>query len=251
MYNKNVIIIGNDLHIVPSVFEMFQSKANLLKENKNKLLFVGKEDSIDLIERDLHRTFGELCLFSKDDGPLHDHLKEILQIFACYRPELGYVQGMTYIAGIICLFISDSYTAFSCFSNLIVSRNHLFDFFQFNINNIQLYYTCFEEVLVENSPQVYNKIKDLEISSNQYLFLWLQTVFLKVLPLTTACRVWDNFIYEGNSFLFKTAVAILKLFACVICNKDFFKEFTFENCIRYHTLYFNKYMSLFLIDVIE
>ena len=44
-----------------------------------------------------------------------------------------------------------------------------------------------------------------------YLFPWIQTVFLKYLDLSVASRVWDNFLIEGVSFLFRTGLAILTL----------------------------------------
>jgi hypothetical protein len=45
------------------------------------------------------------------------------------------------------------------------------------------------------------------------LLSWLQTVFMKLLPLATAARIWDVFLLEGSSFLFKTALAIVDLLA--------------------------------------
>lgn len=47
------------------------------------------------------------------------------------------------------------------------------------------------------------------------------TLYSKSLPLDLACRVWDVFCRDGEEFLFRTALGILKLFEDVLSNMDF------------------------------
>lgn len=35
----------------------------------------------------------------------HESLLKILKAFAMYRPDIGYVQGMSYLAGLVLLYI--------------------------------------------------------------------------------------------------------------------------------------------------
>jgi TBC1 domain family member 14 len=58
---------------------------------------IGKENTVSLIPLDLPRTFPALAFF-QPSGPWHDHLRQVLEAYACYRPDIGYVQGMSYIA---------------------------------------------------------------------------------------------------------------------------------------------------------
>jgi TBC1 domain family member 14 len=55
-----------------------------------------------VIEEDLHRTFGELGHF-RVGNPLYQPLKNVLIAYSMLRPDLGYVQGMSYVAGSILL----------------------------------------------------------------------------------------------------------------------------------------------------
>ncbi len=70
----------------------------------------GREDTIALIPMDLLRTFPLLHLFgppnTASEGPLHKHVRDVLEAFAFYRPDLGYVQGMSYIAAMLSLHIA-------------------------------------------------------------------------------------------------------------------------------------------------
>ena len=56
-------------------------------------------------------------------------MRETLEVCACYRPDLGYVQGMSYYAAVLCLHIDDPMLVFQCFANLIV-KEHVFEFFK-------------------------------------------------------------------------------------------------------------------------
>ncbi len=45
------------------------------------------------------------------------------------------------------------------------------------------YYRVWESMLAESDPLVAQRLKALDIDPHLYLFNWLQTLYLKVLPL--------------------------------------------------------------------
>lgn len=47
------------------------------------------------------------------------------------------------------------------------------------------------------------------------------TLYSKSLPLDLACRIWDVFCRDGEEFLFRTALGILKLFEDILTRMDF------------------------------
>ena len=59
---------------------------------------LGKSSSFAYIDVDLTRTFPSLAFF-QEECPMHDQLRHLLYTFAFYRPDIGYVQGMSYLAG--------------------------------------------------------------------------------------------------------------------------------------------------------
>jgi len=58
-------------------------------------------------------------------------------------------------------------------------------------------------------------------SENFTLFFRIFTLYSKSLPLDLACRVWDVFCRDGEEFLFRTALGILKLFEDILTKMDF------------------------------
>lgn len=47
------------------------------------------------------------------------------------------------------------------------------------------------------------------------------TLYSKSLPLDLACRVWDVFCRDGEEFLFRTALGLLRLYQEVLTSMDF------------------------------
>ena len=61
----------------------------------------------------------------------------------------------------------------------------------------------------EIARTVYFNFKQHQVPPAAYLPDWLLPLFLNHLPLEACARLWDVLILEGDSFLFRAALAIL------------------------------------------
>ncbi|POM68765.1 Regulator of chromosome condensation (RCC1)-like protein [Phytophthora palmivora] len=210
--------IGNKLKVTPEMFKIYHRRAAAYKKDRaakeeNGVMDGGREHTLALIDTDLPRTFPSLKLFDSS-GPYYAFLLEVLETYACYRPDLGYIQGMSYLAAMLCLHMpQDRYLAFQCLANLMVNE-HLFTFYLLDADLANVYYTLFDTFLNSRMPRLHSHLREIGIfSCSMYLMNWLQTLFLQVLPLESAARVFDNFLLDGTVFLFRTAMAIHELLA--------------------------------------
>uniref|UniRef100_A0A8C2L230 TBC1 domain family, member 14 n=1 Tax=Cyprinus carpio TaxID=7962 RepID=A0A8C2L230_CYPCA len=73
----------------------------------------------------------------------------------------------------------------------------------------------------ENLPKLFAHFKNNSLSSDIYLIDWIFTLYSKSLPLDIACRVWDVFCRDGEEFLFRTALGILRLYEDILTHMDF------------------------------
>merc|ERR1711871_284150 len=191
------LAIGNYLRITPELFQLLRGSL----QNKRP-----RSASLD---NDLPRTFSELALFG-EQGAFHKVLKEVLETYMAYRPDVGYVQGMSYVSAMLCLYTPNSFTAFTCLTNIIVSE-HFFPFFAMDVDKINVYYELFEAALHSTSKSVAKRLNDFKVEPQLYIFSWFQTVFVRILPLRVASRVWDCFLIDGTIVLFRVALALLML----------------------------------------
>ncbi|GLG94232.1 Ecotropic viral integration site 5 ortholog [Gryllus bimaculatus] len=221
------LAIGNDLNITHQLYNICVSRAQErlraateLLEGKSEFELDNpdKEASVELIQLDIARTFPNLCIFQKG-GPYYDILHCLLGAYVCYRPDVGYVQGMSFIAAILILNM-EAADAFICFANLLNQPCHM-AFFRLNEPLMRSYYETYNDFFRENLPRLFSHFNSSSLSADLYLLDWLYTVFAKAMPLDVACRVWDVFLRDGEEFLFKTALGVLHLHQDVLLQLDF------------------------------
>ncbi|XP_021533378.1 TBC1 domain family member 14 isoform X3 [Neomonachus schauinslandi] len=83
------------------------------------------------------------------------------------------------------------------------------------------YFAAFEVFFEENLPKLFAHFKKNNLTPDIYLIDWIFTLYSKSLPLDLACRIWDVFCRDGEGFLFRTALGILKLFEDILTKMDF------------------------------
>lgn len=143
----------------------------------------------------------------------------MFQAWTCYRADVGYVQGMSYLAAVFLLNL-DEYHAFICLANLLNNPCYMV-FFSMNMDKIRIYMDALEVAMAKEVPKVYKHLKELGITSEIYLIDWVLTLYSKSLPLDVASRVWDATFSEGEVFVFQTALGILRLYGSILDNAPF------------------------------
>ncbi|CAN2388582.1 TBC1 domain family member 14 [Pristimantis euphronides] len=223
------LAIGNELNITHELYDICLSRAKdrwkslsmggADVENEDSGLSASdREASLELIKLDISRTFPSLCIFQKG-GPYHDMLHSILGAYTCYRPDVGYVQGMSFIAAVLILNL-DTADAFIAFSNLL-NKPCQMAFFRVDHGLMLTYFAAFEVFFEENLLNLFAHFKKNNLTPDIYLIDWIFTLYSKSLPLDLACRVWDVFCRDGEEFLFRTALGILRLFEDILTRMDF------------------------------
>uniref|UniRef100_A0A6Q2YWI4 TBC1 domain family member 14 n=1 Tax=Esox lucius TaxID=8010 RepID=A0A6Q2YWI4_ESOLU len=177
-----------------------------------------REASLELIKLDISRTFPHLCIFQQG-GPYYDVLHSILGAYTCYRPDVGYVQGMSFIAAVLILNM-DTADAFIAFANLL-NKPCQMAFFRVDHSLMLTYFAAFEVFFEENLPKLFAHFKENKLTPDIYLIDWIFTLYSKSLPLDLACRVWDVFCRDGDEFLFRVALGILRMYEDVLTRMDF------------------------------
>ncbi|XP_053307258.1 TBC1 domain family member 12 isoform X2 [Spea bombifrons] len=223
------LAVGNELNITPELYEIFLSRAKERwksfsetgSENETEdtgVSVADREASLELIKLDISRTFPSLYIFQKG-GPYHDLLHSVLGAYTCYRPDVGYVQGMSFIAAVLILNLEEA-DAFIAFANLLNKPCQL-AFFRVDHSMMLKYFAAFEVFFEENLPKLFLHFNSYSLTPDLYLIDWIFTLYSKSLPLDLACRVWDVFCRDGEEFLFRTALGILRLYEDILLQMDF------------------------------
>lgn len=179
----------------------------------------------ELVIRDSLRTFSKLGIYRKPKTPPHEDLVSVLHAVATVRPDLCYVQGQSFLAATLLLYMPAD-EAFVTLANLLDC--HFFKSFFANndLDSIRLHTGAFESLLEQNLPLVSAHFKSLNLTPELYLFDWYVTLFSKPLPPPVSGVIWDCYFLEGPQFIPLFTCAILKQYQSRLL------QFNFEECMK-------------------
>uniref|UniRef100_A0A5S6PYT8 Rab-GAP TBC domain-containing protein n=1 Tax=Trichuris muris TaxID=70415 RepID=A0A5S6PYT8_TRIMR len=229
------LAIGNDLNVTEDLFHIFLNRARERLStcpkggspgdgdgsepcDESNEEFANHEGTVELIHLDVARTFPTLGIFQKG-GPFYDLLLNILSAYACYRPDVGYVQGMSFVAAVLLLNL-DLFDAFVAFCNLL-NRPTLLAFFRVRQSEMERYFSAYDLYFKLSLPNLHAHFVNLDVRPELYLIDWLYTLFARSLPLEITCRVWDLFLRDGELYLFDTALGVLCTYESALLTMDF------------------------------
>ncbi|CAH8537795.1 unnamed protein product [Heterobilharzia americana] len=194
------------------------NKSTIFPDDSSKLdifefeQFSVTDDVVNLpaVKFDVCQTFPTLSLF-QFGNPYHEKLHDLLAAYITYKPEVGYVPGMSFIAGILLIVLDNTYDAFVMFANILAKPCHQ-AFYNVDEEKFLICVNTFDNMFEEYLPRLHAHTKKIGFETNMFLFDWFFTIFSCTLPLETSMRLWDLYFVYEESALFYTALAILKLY---------------------------------------
>ena len=103
-------------------------------------------------------------------------------MFEAYRPDIRYVQGMSYIAWIFLIRLPP-YEAFRCFCNLVLGDPFVHSLYTFEEKGIRRIIEYFWECLQERRAKLYRHMKQLEVDCELFLIEWAYTLYSRTFSL--------------------------------------------------------------------
>ncbi|KAK8107400.1 TBC domain-containing protein [Apiospora kogelbergensis] len=165
---------------------------------------------VSQIDMDITRTLTDNIFFRK--GPGVGKLKQVLLAYARRNHEVGYCQGMNLIAANLLLIMPSTEDVFWVLTSIIEQilpqgyYDHSLMASRADQQVLRLY-------VAHVLPKLSQHLEDLSIELEALTFQWFLSVFTDCLSAEALFRVWDVVlcINDGSTFLFRVALALLKL----------------------------------------
>lgn len=171
-----------------------------------------------IIQIDVPRTFPELKIF---DEEVQQQLSRILVAYSNYQPEVGYCQGMNFVAGLLLLVSGfNELETYVSFVGLMCEFG-LADFYMPSFPLIQKYIQAFDKLTKNMWPGLHVHLKKEEISVAVFLHQWLLTMFVVILPLRTVVTLWDYILFNKLSSVMAVSLGLLHLLTPQMRNLKF------------------------------
>nr|XP_021403695.1 TBC1 domain family member 4 isoform X1 [Lonchura striata domestica] len=156
---------------------------------------------------DLGRTFPTHPYFSTDLGAGQLSLFNLLKAYSLLDKEVGYCQGISFVAGVLLLHMSEE-QAFEMLKFLMYDlgfrKQYRPDMMSLQIQMYQL-----SRLLHDYHRDLYNHLEENEISPSLYAAPWFLTLFASQFSLGFVARVFDIIFLQGTEVIFKVALSLL------------------------------------------
>ncbi|XP_065079809.1 rab GTPase-activating protein 1-like isoform X2 [Ochlerotatus camptorhynchus] len=208
---------------------IWQKLANV--ENKTDMadsyrILITKETSCEnVIQRDINRTFPAHRYFKDTGGMGQDSLYKVSKAYAVYDTEVGYCQGLSFIAASLLLHMPEE-EAF-CVLVALMYNYGLRDMYKMGFESLYLRLYQLNRLMKDQLPDLYEHFLNTGVESHMFASQWFLTLFTARFPLYFVFSILDAFLLDGVTVLFQVAITLLS-----VCKKDLL-ELDFEGILKY------------------
>ncbi|KAM6955575.1 TBC1 domain family member 4 isoform 3-T3 [Lycodopsis pacificus] len=171
---------------------------------------------------DLGRTFPTHQYFSAQLGAGQLSLYNLLKAYSLLDTEVGYCQGISFVAGVLLLHMSEE-QAFDMLTFLMYDLG-IRQQFRPDMVSLQVQMYQLSRLLHDYHRDLYNHLEEHEIGPSLYAAPWFLTLFASQFPLNFVSRVFDFIFVQGTGVIFKVALCLLSSHEGEIVECDSFES---------------------------
>ena len=144
-------------------------------------------------------------------------MHRILKAYSIYNPSIGYCQAQAPIGALLLMYMP-AQEAFWCLEN--ICDHILKGYYSEGMAAIQADGEVLFSLLKVFNIDIYNHLRNQDIQPIFFMQTWFQCAYIRTFPMATVLRIWDMFMCEGISVLFKVALVILKFTLTKTCRQN-------------------------------
>mmetsp|Transcript_14536 Transcript_14536/g.21689 ORF Transcript_14536/g.21689 Transcript_14536/m.21689 type:complete len:656 (+) Transcript_14536:40-2007(+) len=190
-------------------------------ENYYEKMLNSGSSYVKQIDLDVARTFRNHSHFCERYGLGQRALFSVLKAYSVHNPEIGYCQGMSQVAGLLLMFLHEEDVFWVLDALMSSSHFGMNDLYVPGFPKLLIYFELLERLIGRYLPDLYQHFQQQDILTSMYATRWFLMVFINQLPFECVLRIWDVFISDGFSFLFASALSLLKIHKDALLSKNF------------------------------
>lgn len=172
-----------------------------------------------VIQRDIARTFPAHDFFREAGGLGQDSLLRMARAYAVYDHEVGYCQGLSFLAATLLLHMPEE-QAFCLLVRLMYGYG-LRELYKDGFEALYMRLHQLDRLMEEQLTDLRAHFQELGVEPHMFASQWFLTVFTARFPLPLVYHILDVFLLQGMDTLFQVAVALLSRARKELLQHDF------------------------------
>lgn len=211
---------------------------------------IATKENVAQIKKDITRTFTNypstleyLQCQGKDFNWKSEHgqtmLFNVLVAYSNYDSQIGYVQGMNYIAGMLLMHIQDEEKVFWCIL-YIMNRKNWRCIYKHEMAKLMELLKTVEQTLERDYKQVWDHLVDNDFTVGAAFSPLFITLYIYQIDHDYAMRIFESFVLDGEQALLRVLYKMIELNTKKILQMDeielimYLRTDLMNDCIREH-----------------
>ena len=152
----------------------------------------------------------ELNLWREDHQGGNNKLYNVLKAYANYDNEVGYVQGMNYIVGIMLFYIGDEEQVFWCLIKLMQQRDWR-NVYTNDFPKLETMTSILEERMAQELPRIHSHLESNFMDVGGLFTAHFMTLFVYLAPIEISTRLFEIFIFDGDNALIRVLLKMITI----------------------------------------
>lgn len=175
--------------------------------------------SDQVILRDINRTFPAHDYFKEAGGVGQDALYKISKAYAVYDEEVGYCQGLSFLAAALLLHMPEEQTF--CVLKRIMFEYGLRELFRDGFEVLHMRFFQLGKLIEEHIPELWQHFQEQGVEVHMFASQWFLTLYTAKFPLFMVFHYLDLFLLIGLDSVFQVALALLQMSKKELLSSDF------------------------------
>ncbi|KAN0009771.1 hypothetical protein ACTFIU_007072 [Dictyostelium citrinum] len=177
------------------------------------------------IDLDVNRAYRNHIFFRERYGMGQVSLFNVLKVYSLYDQGVGYTQGMSSIASLLVMYLSEEDAFWTLQSLMSRPEYSMRSMFLSGLPGLIRMSFVFENLLNHYFPAAKKALDDINLTTTLYSTKWFLIGFLDSFPFHISLRVWDLIFSEGYTIVYSIAMALFRLNEkSILANKDSFEK---------------------------
>mmetsp|Transcript_27244 Transcript_27244/g.38537 ORF Transcript_27244/g.38537 Transcript_27244/m.38537 type:complete len:411 (-) Transcript_27244:222-1454(-) len=154
-------------------------------------------------------------------------LRRVLRAYSVYDREVGYCQGMNFIAGMFLTFMTEEEAFWLLVAVMTEEPCRMRGLFGEAMSETHRVLYVAEKLIHQFLPQLAKHLDQQCIHITMYATQWLMTQYTSAFQFDLVLRVWDCFLADGWKVIYRVMLALLQE------SQDALLELTFEGILGF------------------